>query len=151
MKKALLGVSVLLCLPLAACHPRPSDSAVDAAVREYYGEHEIDSSKANTAVFYTVPASRLQVFVVSVGEPGEDPLPVGGLWSHIWQYPATVHIRGNCRRPRDLTRPDEPRQATFLDEQQTIVMLKNDDGTFNISEIDGHDAQAGVGSPWVCD
>lgn len=146
MKQALLGVSVLLCLLLAGCHPRPSNPAVEAAVKKYYGEYQPGPDKP-----YTVPASQLQVFVVSVGEPSEDEFPLAGMWYHIWQYPATVHIRGNCRPPRSWENPNEPRPATFLDEQQTIVMLKNDDGTFDISEIDGRDAQAGGGSPWVCD
>lgn len=146
MNKALLGASVLLCVLLAACHPRPSDSAVEAAVKDYYGERELGSDKP-----YTVPAAQLQVFIVSIGEPNEDVFEMAGMWHHIWQYPATVHIRGNCRPHRDWEYPDKPRQATYLDEQQTLVMLKNDDGTFEISEIDGHDAQASIGSPWVCD
>lgn len=146
MQKALLGVGVILCLLLAACHGRPSDAAVETAVKSYYGEQEMESGKT-----YTVPASQLQVVVVSVGEPEEDEFQMAGMWYHLWHYPATVHIRGNCRPPRSWENPNEQRPVTYLDEKQALVMLKNDDGSFAISEIDGHDAQSGGGSPWVCD
>lgn len=79
----------------------------------------------------------------------------GNMWLYILRTrlinSMCLYVRGTCRSPHDYLRPSDPEQVTRLDEQEILVLLKNDDGTFDVSEINGQDAHAGGGSPWVCD
>jgi hypothetical protein len=114
-----LSLFASLCL-LWGCG-KPSESKVVAAVRRYYG------------------ATSLEVRVLEIREPQR--ACSGGPPCGPYHYPVVVHVSGICYAHFGFGLKDGERHR--FDVEEKIDLLKNDDGSFQVTEIDGLDALAG--------